>query len=143
MSVWALGLNHNTAPINVREQFAFAADQVKTLLADFKYQFGAEAEAEVNGTGHTRFEVVLADRCRDKKIDLARQNAGPVEGHTAGLGRGVIKTSPLGPPAALGDTGYCLEQARSHADAFVRLGELLVDPRRLHNLWCFDLTQTP
>ncbi len=59
MSVWALGLNHNTAPINVREQFAFAADQVKTLLADFKYQFGAEAEAAVLSTCN-RTEIYCA-----------------------------------------------------------------------------------
>ena len=59
MSVWALGLNHNTAPLTVREQFAFAADQVQTLLADFKHQFGSSAEATVLSTCN-RTEVYCA-----------------------------------------------------------------------------------
>jgi glutamyl-tRNA reductase len=63
MSVWALGLNHQTAPLSVREQFAFATDQLKTLLADFKYQFGSSSEATVLSTCN-RTEIYCAMESR-------------------------------------------------------------------------------
>ena len=50
MSVVAIGLNHQTAPLNVREQFAWASDQIKTHLQDFRFNFGDKTEAAVLST---------------------------------------------------------------------------------------------
>jgi len=50
MSILALGLNHQTAPLNIREQFAWAADQIQLHLKDFRYQFGENSEATVLST---------------------------------------------------------------------------------------------
>jgi glutamyl-tRNA reductase len=32
MSVWTLGINHNTAPLDLRGRFAFAIDQIQPTL---------------------------------------------------------------------------------------------------------------
>ncbi|HEY4665382.1 MAG TPA: glutamyl-tRNA reductase, partial [Comamonas sp.] len=32
MAVWALGINHNTAPLDLRGRFAFAIDQIAPTL---------------------------------------------------------------------------------------------------------------
>ena len=32
MAVWALGINHNTAPLDLRGRFAFALDQIAPTL---------------------------------------------------------------------------------------------------------------
>ena len=32
MSVWALGLNHTTAPLDLRGRFAYALDQIEPTL---------------------------------------------------------------------------------------------------------------
>ncbi len=50
MSVLAIGLNHQTAPLKIREQFAWASDQIKNHLGDFRSQFGEKSEATVLST---------------------------------------------------------------------------------------------
>jgi len=50
MSILALGLNHQTAPLNIREQFAWAADQIQVHLKDFRGKFGENSEATVLST---------------------------------------------------------------------------------------------
>ena len=36
MSVWALGLNHTTAPLDLRGRFAFALDQIAPTLQSLR-----------------------------------------------------------------------------------------------------------
>ena len=36
MSVWALGINHHTAPLDLRGRFAFALDQLPPTLERFR-----------------------------------------------------------------------------------------------------------
>jgi glutamyl-tRNA reductase len=36
MTVWALGINHNTAPLDLRGRFAFAIDQIEPTLASLR-----------------------------------------------------------------------------------------------------------
>lgn len=50
MSVLTIGLNHQTAPLKIREQFAWASDQIKNHLGDFRDQFGEKSEATVLST---------------------------------------------------------------------------------------------
>src|SRR6478735_1034217 len=40
MAVWALGINHTTAPLDVRGRFAFALDQLGPTLHSFRDSFG-------------------------------------------------------------------------------------------------------
>lgn len=50
MSILALGLNHQTAPLRLREQFAWATDQIQVHLKDFRHRFGNNTEATVLST---------------------------------------------------------------------------------------------
>jgi glutamyl-tRNA reductase len=50
MTVLAIGLNHQTAPLNIREQFAWASEQITGHLQDFRNKFGDKAEAAVLST---------------------------------------------------------------------------------------------
>jgi glutamyl-tRNA reductase len=59
MSVLAMGLNHQTAPLQIREQFAWASDQIKSHLGDFRNQFGEKSEATVLSTCN-RTEIYCA-----------------------------------------------------------------------------------
>ena len=40
MSVWALGLNHTTAPLDLRGRFAFAIEQMGPVLNGLRLGFG-------------------------------------------------------------------------------------------------------
>jgi len=59
MSILALGLNHQTAPLKIREQFAWAADQIQVHLKDFRNNFGEHSEATVLSTCN-RTEIYCA-----------------------------------------------------------------------------------
>lgn len=61
MSVWALGLNHTTAPLDLRGRFAYAVDQVAPALQNLRKTVGTPIEAallstcnrtEIYGTGN-------------------------------------------------------------------------------------------
>jgi glutamyl-tRNA reductase len=41
MAVWALGINHTTAPLDMRGRFAFAVDQIGPTLQSFRGSFDA------------------------------------------------------------------------------------------------------
>ncbi|NCV63857.1 MAG: glutamyl-tRNA reductase, partial [Betaproteobacteria bacterium] len=43
MSVWALGLNHTTAPLDLRGRFAFAIEQMGPVLDGFRQTLGRTA----------------------------------------------------------------------------------------------------
>ncbi len=45
MAVWALGINHTTAPLDLRGRFAFAVDQVEPTLRALRNSFSREPEA--------------------------------------------------------------------------------------------------
>lgn len=50
MSVLAVGLNHQTAPLKIREQFAWASDQIQDHLSNFRNHFGEKTEVAVLST---------------------------------------------------------------------------------------------
>ncbi len=76
-------------------------------------QPGREAEMVVDGAGDRRLEVVPADRGRDEHADLGAVDAGRDDRLLAGERRRLVEAHLLGPPAALGDAGDLLEQARA------------------------------
>jgi glutamyl-tRNA reductase len=59
MPVWALGLNHNTAPLDLRGRFAFAVEQMGPVLSGLRGTFSASSEAAILSTCN-RTEVYCA-----------------------------------------------------------------------------------
>ncbi len=50
MSVYSLGLNHNTAPLDVRGRFAFSSDQLAPALHSFRRGVSADVEVALVST---------------------------------------------------------------------------------------------
>ena len=59
MAVWALGLNHNTAPLDMRGKFAFAVDQIGPTLSGLRSTFSDQSEAAILSTCN-RTEIYCA-----------------------------------------------------------------------------------
>ena len=59
MAVWALGLNHNTAPLDLRGRFAFALDQLPPALTGLRQSHSRHPEATILSTCN-RTEVYCA-----------------------------------------------------------------------------------
>lgn len=59
MAVWTLGLNHRTAPINLRERFAFASDQLVLSLQELRQSFETHKEVAILSTCN-RTEIYCA-----------------------------------------------------------------------------------
>jgi glutamyl-tRNA reductase len=72
MSVWALGLNHTTAPLDLRGRFAFAIDQIAPTLQSLRRSFGT--------TRHPEVEAAIISTCNRTEIYCAA--AQPALDHT-------------------------------------------------------------
>ncbi|MDO8274420.1 MAG: glutamyl-tRNA reductase, partial [Serpentinimonas sp.] len=59
MAVWALGINHQTAPLDVRGRFAFALDQLPPALQRFRAGLAQQPEATLLSTCN-RTEIYCA-----------------------------------------------------------------------------------
>ncbi|PUE33921.1 glutamyl-tRNA reductase [Limnohabitans sp. Jir72] len=59
MAVWTLGLNHRTAPIDLRERFAFASDQLVLSLQGLRRSFDTHKEVAILSTCN-RTEIYCA-----------------------------------------------------------------------------------
>ncbi len=59
MAVWTLGLNHRTAPIDLRERFAFASDQLVLSLQGLRRSFSTHKEVAILSTCN-RTEIYCA-----------------------------------------------------------------------------------
>ena len=59
MAVWALGINHHTAPLDLRGRFAFAVDQIQPTLHGLRQSFSRHPEAAILSTCN-RTEVYCA-----------------------------------------------------------------------------------
>ena len=69
MKVLVVGLNHKSAPIDVREKLAFDAEQVLRALRELKHRF---SEAE----------FVLLSTCNRVELYCASKRVGGVDGET-------------------------------------------------------------
>ena len=47
MAVWALGLNHNTAPLDLRGKFAFALEQMAPTLSALRLSHTQDSEVAI------------------------------------------------------------------------------------------------
>ena len=50
MTVWALGINHTTAPLDLRGRFAFAVDQLRPALTSLRSALASEPELTIVST---------------------------------------------------------------------------------------------
>lgn len=89
MAVWALGINHTTAPLDMRGRFAFGLDQIaptlQSLRGDFESRFGRQPEAAILSTCN-RTEIYCA---------AARHEIEPtIEwlAHSGGVAPGVLRS---------------------------------------------------
>ena len=63
MSVWALGLNHTTAPLDLRGRFAFALDQIAPTLQSLRTSFASGR--------HPAVEAAIISTCNRTEIYCA------------------------------------------------------------------------
>ena len=75
MSVWALGINHTTAPIDLRGRFAFAIDQIAPTLHGLRQSLGQASE-------HRNVETAIISTCNRTEIYCAGDQ--PALDHTLG-----------------------------------------------------------
>jgi glutamyl-tRNA reductase len=66
MSVWALGLNHTTAPLDLRGRFAFAVDQIAPTLHSLRRSFGSHRHPDV--------EAAIISTCNRTEIYCAAEH---------------------------------------------------------------------
>lgn len=66
MSVWALGLNHTTAPLDLRGRFAFAIDQIAPTLQSLRRSFGSHRHPDV--------EAAIISTCNRTEIYCAAEH---------------------------------------------------------------------
>jgi glutamyl-tRNA reductase len=59
MAVWALGINHTTAPLDLRGRFAFAVDQIAPTLGSLRQSLARAPEAAILSTCN-RTEIYCA-----------------------------------------------------------------------------------
>jgi glutamyl-tRNA reductase len=87
MAVWALGLNHNTAPLDLRGRFAFAVDQMGPSLTTLRNTFTGDSEVAILSTCN-RTEIYGAGSHNQMQQTLAwlAQSGGvamdALQGHT-------------------------------------------------------------
>ncbi len=77
MSVWALGLNHHTAPLDLRGRFAFAIDQIEPTLKGLRASLSRQPEATLLSTCN-RTEIYCAGEHAelDRTLDWLAHNGG-------------------------------------------------------------------
>ena len=59
MAVWALGINHTTAPLDLRGRFAFAVDKMEPVLHGFRQSLARQSEVALISTCN-RTEIYCA-----------------------------------------------------------------------------------
>ncbi len=67
MTLMALGLNHNTASLDLRGRFAFALDQIAPTLQNLRHSFGASP--------HPNVEAAIISTCNRTEIYCASEHS--------------------------------------------------------------------
>ncbi len=94
MAVWTLGINHNTAPLDVRGKFAFAMDHIAPHLNGLRQALQRTPEAAIVSTCN-RTEIYCAGESHELEhtlhwlADSAGLNPDALRGHTYGLKDGL------------------------------------------------------
>ncbi len=85
MAVWALGINHTTAPLDMRGRFAFALDQIaptlQALRTDLAGKLGRQPEAAILSTcNRTEIYCAGADHEIEPTIQWLAESGGVAPG---------------------------------------------------------------
>ena len=105
MAVWALGINHTTAPVDIRGRFAFALDQIAPTLQSLRSSIsGVHSRAGV--------ESAILSTCNRTEIYCAANE--PALDHTL---RWLAQSGNL-PPEALQKYTYTLQDGFAARHAF-------------------------
>jgi len=77
MAVWALGINHTTAPLDLRGRFAYAVDQIEPTLQALRGAFARKPEAAILSTCN-RTEIYCAGEHGDvdRTLDWLAHSGG-------------------------------------------------------------------
>ena len=77
MAVWALGINHTTAPLDLRGRFAYAMDQLEPTLRSLRQAFSHQPEAAILSTCN-RTEIYGAGEAADieRTLDWLAHSGG-------------------------------------------------------------------
>ena len=77
MAVWALGINHTTAPVDLRGRFAFAVEQIQPTLDALRGSLSRHPEAAILSTCN-RTEIYCAGEQQDIEhtLDWMAQSGG-------------------------------------------------------------------
>ena len=105
MAVWALGINHTTAPLDLRGRFAFALDQIAPTLQGLRQSLGT-------ASSHPGVETAIISTCNRTEIYCAGQQ--PALDHTLGW----LAHSGGVSPALLRSHSYTLEDSLVARHAF-------------------------
>ncbi|MCE1193958.1 MAG: glutamyl-tRNA reductase [Acidovorax sp.] len=106
MAVWALGINHTTAPLDLRGRFAFALDQIAPTLQGLRQSLAGSAAR------HPGVETAIISTCNRTEIYCA--GAQPALDHTLGW----LAQSGGVSPALLASHSYTLEDSLVARHAF-------------------------
>lgn len=105
MAVWALGINHTTAPLDLRGRFAFALDQIAPTLQGLRQSLGQQSR-------HPSVETAIISTCNRTEIYCAGEQAAM--DHTLGW----LAQSGGVSPALLRSHSYTLEDSLVARHAF-------------------------
>ncbi|MFO1182402.1 glutamyl-tRNA reductase [Ottowia sp.] len=140
MAVWALGLNHNTAPLDLRGRFAFALDTIAPALKGLREQHTRHPEAAILSTCN-RTEVYCASeqvqvdhtlgwlaRAGQVPVDALRQHTYTLQGdqtarHAFRVASG-LDSMVLGEPQILGQLKSAVRAAEDAGALGSTLGQL-------------------
>jgi glutamyl-tRNA reductase len=137
MAVWTLGINHTTAPLDLRERFAFAMDHIEPSLRGLRQTLQRAPEAAIVSTCN-RTEIYCAGEQAEMEptlvwlADTAGLSADALRAHTYGLQDSMaarhafrvasgLDSMVLGEPQILGQ----LKEAVRAAEAAGALGTTL------------------
>ncbi|MFC3686634.1 glutamyl-tRNA reductase [Hydrogenophaga luteola] len=77
MSVWALGINHHTAPLDLRGRFAFALDQIPRTLDGYRHSLARQPEATLLSTcNRTELYAAGEQSAVEPTLDWLAQTGG-------------------------------------------------------------------
>ncbi len=109
MAVWALGINHTTAPLDLRGRFAFALDQIAPTLQGLRQSLGHSGGG---ANRHPGVETAIISTCNRTEIYCAGDQ--PAMDHTLGW----LAHSGGVSPALLRSHSYTLEDSLVARHAF-------------------------
>ncbi len=109
MAVWALGINHTTAPLDLRGRFAFALDQIAPTLHGLRQSLGNTGGG---ASRHPGVETAIISTCNRTEIYCAGDQ--PAMDHTLGW----LAHSGGVSPALLRSHSYTLEDSLVARHAF-------------------------